>query len=863
MKRTFLLGPAYLCLCVCLQFNAVSAAYNPLAGNDDDLFTRSVAVDDGLTSLYTNPAGLAMHPGEWGLLYMQGLRDPGGVRDEGVGFNGEWSVALGGKLAFGIDHYHGLSGYDTVIESGDRTPLYRTLRRYNLGFAQALSLRQGNIKLAMGGVWRYTTSDAYTLDGLSTCDLGLLIRWRSALSLGFKARNITSPTIKGLFPGDRNEVSSEFTYGVAFRAPLSWLTISADLHQIRDGSRWDKTLNIAAEAQLQERLSFRFGFDSKNRVNIGFAMSFGHMRGQCDIGRSTKSSALQTGMASLELRNRIFGSAIIPNRRVLRLELTGTIPDTPSANSSSGQGLILDTWTILKAIRTATLSHDIAGILVILNHPQLTLAQCEEIRVALLDFREQTGKSVIFYSERYDLVDYYLASAGSHISLNPLGTIWFNNFRHERPYLGSALRNLGINPQFISHSECSQTLYQLSADSPSPCAHAADSTYLAERFQLLKSELAQARGLEEISFVPIFRQRHFTPEQAVNRNLIDDIVYADQLSGYLARVMGQSRVISSGSLLNRTYSKQSWGEDTRIALVYLDGVLTREEVGSNPLGHSTSAAHLSALMRIVREDDRYKGLVLRINSSGGDALASEVIRHELRLTGLEMPIVVSVGHKAVGGGYLASLAGERILVDRFSTVGGINALGGKFHLQTAPGDQPVTIINQRLELGDNTLGTWLPYSAADLERLDERVAYFYDKFSSAVASTRHIDEVEMTHIGKGRLLSGSKSVRLRLTSEIGGLQAAMTAMRDLLSLEPERKLQVVQLPMGMTSSKRFRLTYPSHHEVSLGYTSGDGSAFEDLSLFERLRRLDGEQIFYYEALPGEGIELLHFEVKER
>ncbi|MBN2169943.1 MAG: S49 family peptidase [Candidatus Krumholzibacteriota bacterium] len=855
MKKGPLLGALLL-----LSAPASAQLYeHPLAGNDPYLLPFSVAGNDGLDALYHNPAGLAMRPGEWGVLYLQGLRgandDPALAGEFGSLLTGNWSLAVGGPLAFGVDYGRGVAGFDTDLDSGDQRAIWRGYWRFNLGLGHRLYFPRLDSEVALGAAYRWTRSDAYALTKMGGWDLGLLYRWRRWFSLGFSGRNLNRPLQRATRPGSGGELAPDYVYSLAVRPRLEWATVSLDIHQVEVDRRWEAHPHVGLDLSLRGRLDLRLDRDDEGRISVGLFASRGRWRGLGGLSNQmTASRGTSYGGAGVEWRSRDFGPPLWPRQRFLELRIAGRVPEK-AGPGRLGERPPSQTELIALILR-ARRAGDVAGIYLRLEDPRLGDAQADELREALLDYRRATGRPVVAYSSSYALESYALATAADHLVVDTTGELWLTGLRRERVFLGGALDSLGLEPRFLQYGDRSAALATLTRTEPDFTQRAADSLAVAGRFRQLRDAVADARGIERHRAERHLQQGRFLPDLAIEKGLVDQQRRLDEMPGILAGAGGTDRVLAAADFAARTESKRHWGAAPRIALVTLVGDLVLGHGGYGFLGPRTGTEDAAAALRAARRDRSVAAILLRVDSGGGGALASEAIRREVELTQDRKPVVVSLGNAAAGGAYLAALPGQRLFASPGSRVGGLSVLGGKFLGRDLYGRFGLDVATTTLGSHAGLRGPHSPFSGEERELLRQEMSRRYWLLMEQVSHSRYIADVELDALyGRGSILDGQAAVTAGLADEVGGLGRALDLAREEAGLGRNGPLNLEAFPppprSGLVERLRRRLPgrlreaeTPAPPAPSVLPRPGESPA----DWLARLTPFPGEQFLYWE--PG-------------
>jgi protease-4 len=449
---------------------------------------------------------------------------------------------------------------------------------------------------------------------------------------------------------------------------------------------------------------------------------------------------------------------------------------------------------ILLNIKKAKQDNNIKGIYLNLTSIQTGMASIEEIRNALLDFKE-SKKFVVAYSEMYSQTAYYLASVADKVFINPEGDLEFKGLRAEVLFFKGALEKLELEPEIIRHGKFKSAVEPFLLDHMSPESRKQTASYMGSIWKHLVENIAVTRKIPAQDLFKLANNLNIqNAADAYKYKLVDSLVYYDEVLAILARKVGVEAVdkISFVNLLkyNDVTPLPSIGKmgDDNIAIVYaygtiVDGKGERENMGSEPM---------AATIRRARLDKSVKGVVLRINSPGGSALASEVIWREIYLTKKVKPVVVSMGDYAASGGYYIGCAADSIVAQPNTITGSIGVFGvlfnGKNFLKNKLGITVDTVkTGQFADIGSFTR----PYTAAEKAIIQKRVEKVYATFLGHVANGRRKKIAEIDSIAQGRVWSGEDAKRIGLVDALGNIE---TAVKMVAKLAKVSHYKLIALP---------------------------------------------------------------------
>jgi protease-4 len=435
------------------------------------------------------------------------------------------------------------------------------------------------------------------------------------------------------------------------------------------------------------------------------------------------------------------------------------------------------------------------------------LASQMELYQAIERFRE-SGKPIIAYDISWTEQEYYLASQADTIYLNPFGDVEMNGFYAETMYQAEALEKLGVGVQVTRVGKYKSAVEPLIRDSMSPEEREQTQRLLQDLWQTMLADTAAPRSLQPQQLQTIANQQGFLfGEEAKTQNLVDEIAYEDEVLVALRQITGEQPADGESAdaedetsfrHINLTRYADMVEDDLQtrrasdqIALVYAEGPIVDGEAGSGFGQPQVIAGNtLARQLRQLRYDDDVKAVVLRVNSPGGSATASEVILREVRLLKeAGKPVVVSMGNVAASGGYwIASLA-DSIVAEPTTITGSIGVFSLFVNLETL-GDK--VGINwdgvKTAELADIFTSS-RPKTDQELAILQKAVDQIYDEFLARVVEGRDLPLETVADIAQGRVWSGKSAQQLGLVDELGGLDRAIALAAELAELEDDWQLQ--------------------------------------------------------------------------
>lgn len=502
---------------------------------------------------------------------------------------------------------------------------------------------------------------------------------------------------------------------------------------------------------------------------------------------------------------------IVAENSVLHLKFDETIADRSSNNPLSNFDFAsmksINTPglnEILESIRKAKEDDNIKGIYLDLGDIPSGYATIEEIRNALLEFKK-SGKFIISYGEEYTQKAYYLASVSDSIYLNPEGVIDFRGINGEIMFYKGMLEKLDVKVQVIRHGKFKSAVEPFILDKMSDASKEQTLKYLSSIWNHLLDGISQSRNLtvEDLNLIADSMKIQ-TAEDAVNYKLADKLMYKDEILAALRSKLGIGENDKINTIALNKYvdapdisKKEKTKSREKIAVVYASGQIYSGKGDDESIGSET----ISAAIRKARLDTNVKAVVIRVNSPGGSALASDVIWREVVLTKKVKPVVASMGDVAASGGYYISCAANKIVASPNTITGSIGVFGlvpnfkGLFNNKLG-----ITFDNVKTNNYADFGTVVRDLSESETAIYQNSVERVYQKFIAHVAEGRNMTTDQVDSIGQGRVWSGADAKQIGLVDEFGGLEKAIEIAAQLAELEnyklvsyPEQKDPFMQI----------------------------------------------------------------------
>ena len=489
---------------------------------------------------------------------------------------------------------------------------------------------------------------------------------------------------------------------------------------------------------------------------------------------------------------------------ILELDLTdgiaeGPVTDPVSAIMSRRKTRLPD---ITEGLRRARHDDRVRALVVKVGGSRIGLARVQEIREAISGFRE-SGKLTVAWAETFGEfthgnVPYYLATAFDRIYLQPSGTLGLTGIAVEQLFLHDALAKIGVTFESAKRYEYKSAADNLTERGFTPPAREASERLAASIAEQISAAIAERRGKTPEQARALLDRGPFLAADALTEGLVDALGYRDEVYADVRKEAGPDATLQyvaryqRGHVLAQRARRLPSRRQDFVAVVYASGPIrqgrsTRSPVGGTAMGSDTVAAAL----RSALSDERVRAVLLRVNSPGGSATASDTIwREVVRLRAAGKPVVVSMSDVAASGGYFISAPADVIVAQPGTITGSIGVIMGKPVLAGALERVGITTDSVAVGSGATMLAPTHPFTEDEWNRINVWLDAIYQDFVAKVASGRRMPVERVHEVARGRVWTGADAAQNGLVDELGGMQAAAEIARRRAGLPAAAPLRV-------------------------------------------------------------------------
>ena len=502
-------------------------------------------------------------------------------------------------------------------------------------------------------------------------------------------------------------------------------------------------------------------------------------------------------------------SVAVHPESILKIDFSEVLTDAPSSDPLAGIDLMtlqttrqLSLFKALRAIEAAGADDRIKGIYLRMNGGGGVTgsALLEELREALLEFK-QSGKFIVAYNETYSQGQYYLASVADKIYLQPEGGMEWSGLASDVIFYKGLLDKLDLRAEVFRPTACKykSAVEPFILDKMSAANREQMQALVNSMWGTISGAVCESRGIDSVKMRRITDNLQVTlPEEALEYGFVDSLLYEDQMEDVFAElgVSDDYDFITLGDYASQVGADLKNISADQVAIVYADGQIVDGEGYGKEIYGNTLAAKIAG----VRDDEKVKAVVLRVNSPGGSALASDVIWREVELLRAEKPVVVSMGSYAASGGYYISCPADVIVADKLTLTGSIGVFGMILDTREALKNKlGITIDGVQSNASSSFLATQ-PLTPVQRSMIMRGVDKVYTTFTNDVAEGRNLPIEKVLDIAGGRVWSGADALGIGLIDTYGGLKTAIALAVDKADLgDNYRVTEVTETPTGFAA----------------------------------------------------------------
>lgn len=616
---------------------------------------------------------------------------------------------------------------------------------------------------------------------LSSFDAGLLYRPSQLVSVGLVVRNINQPSYRDIEKKQDVAINRVYSAGLGLRPFGDKFTVTLDGFY-KEGDPLEKINGFAGlEAEPFDGflLSSRVNFDGSFSVGLGinfYQVGLGYHR---SFNSSDTKDAAYVKLSLLQDRS----SFVFPDSKMAKIDIYG-VEDSPSYGFLKSNTSNL--YEILRQIKTVKEDPTFKGIILNINDLNCGMGLIEEVRNAIIDLNK--SKESIAYFTIGGTNEYYLASAAKKIIVPPTGYVGLTGLAYIVPVYKGVLDKIGIGAQFEQVGKYKAGGESLTQDKMSQENKEQLTSIIDDMYERLTENIAQNRNLSKATVKQIIDKGLVTSSKAKEFGLIDDVAYIDEIPFLYP-------TLPKNAFNVKNYKKKYYGWTIpKIAIVYAEGDIVEGKGVKGFFSNSKviGSESLSQILKTIRQDDSISAVVLRVNSPGGSVIASDIILQEIKkFKKNHKPVIISMGDIAASGGYFISCSADKILANPSTITGSIGIFFGKINFENLYNN--LDIKHEVIKRGEHADANSLHRAFTEEERkiLQDVLKDGYNLFLKRVAEGRNKKVEDIDKIAQGHIYTGAQAKKVELVDELGGLEDAIKAAKQLAKIDDAQKVKLI------------------------------------------------------------------------
>jgi len=478
----------------------------------------------------------------------------------------------------------------------------------------------------------------------------------------------------------------------------------------------------------------------------------------------------------------------------LVIRLTGDMPETEPGGVF---GSLIESpptvRSIVQTLRKAKVDSRISSVIIKPTGEAALWGKIQEVRDAILDFR-RSGKPIVGFMEYGGQQEFYLSSACDKVFLMPAASLDLTGMANYELFLRGTLDKIGAYPDALHIGDYKTASNTFTEKTFTPAHREMAESLNTDLYEQLVRGIADGRHKSEAEVKALIDHGPFLPEDAMRAGLIDDLAYEDEVDDKVKLAPGTPNYIDLSEYRQVAPAGLGLERGPRIAVIIASGLIASGRSADSPGGDVVGSDTINEYLRKARADNSVRAIVLRINSPGGSAIASDIIWREMLLTKNRKPLIASMSDVAASGGYYIAMPAHAIVAEPSTLTGSIGVVLTKFVI-----DGTLKKLGMNMEGVSRGRFAELyspvrPFSPEERARVFENMQATYDTFVEKAAQGRNTTPEKIDAIGQGRVWTGRQAKQLGLVDELGGLDRAIALAKQRARIPQESEVELVIYP---------------------------------------------------------------------
>jgi protease IV len=449
--------------------------------------------------------------------------------------------------------------------------------------------------------------------------------------------------------------------------------------------------------------------------------------------------------------------------------------------------------SIVETLRKAKVDSRISSVIIKPTGAAALWGKVQEVRDAIVDFR-RSGKPIIAYMEYGGEQEFYLATACDKVYLMPAASLDLTGMASYELFLRGTLDKIGAYPDALHIGEYKTASNTFTEHTFTPAHREMAESLNTDLYEQLVRGIADGRHKSEVAVRSLIDHGPFLPEDALRAGLIDDLAYEDEIDDKVKLAPAAAKYVDLSDYRQVGSSTLGLGRGPRIAIIYAAGIIASGKSSYDSPQGVVGSETIVEYLRKARADNTVKAIVLRVDSPGGSAIASDVIWREVMLTKNQKPVIASMSDVAASGGYYIAMPAHAIVAEPSTLTGSIGVVITKFVIDG-------TLKKLGMNMEGVSQGKYAgmyspvrPFSPEERARMAENMQATYDTFVEKAAQGRNTTPERIDAIGQGRVWTGRQAKQIGLVDELGGLERAIALAKQRAKIPQESEVELVVYP---------------------------------------------------------------------
>jgi protease IV len=449
--------------------------------------------------------------------------------------------------------------------------------------------------------------------------------------------------------------------------------------------------------------------------------------------------------------------------------------------------------SIVEALRKAKVDNRIASVVIRPTSAGALWGKVQEIREAILDFK-RSRKPIIAYLEQGGEQEFYLASACDKVFLMPTASLDLTGIASYELFLRGPLDKIGAYPDALHIGDYKTASNVYTERTYTPAHREMAESLNNDLYEQLIRGIADGRHRSDAEVRRLLDHGPFLPEDAVRAGLIDDVAYEDELDDKVRLARGSVKFVEQNEYRNVSVASLGLNTGQRIAVIHAVGLISTGRSSYDWPGDVVGSDTIVDYLRRARADRSIKAIVLRVDSPGGSAIASDVIWREVMLTRSQKPVIASMSDVAASGGYYIAMPAHAIVAEPATLTGSIGVVMVKFVVDGTMKKLGLNLEHVHQGRYADLYSPVRPFSAEERAKVEEQMQATYDAFVEKAAEGRNTTPERIDAIAQGRVWTGRQAKQLGLVDELGGLERALALAKQRARIPQDAEVQIVVYP---------------------------------------------------------------------